>query len=314
MISVAQKIATRDAYGTALRKLGQVNPDVVALDGDLSGSTRSGTFGKEFPERFFNMGIAEQDMMATAAGLATCGLIPFASSFAVFATGRAYDQIRTSICYPKLNVKIVGSHSGVTVGGDGATHESIDDIALMRVLPNMVVLNPADSIEMEKMVVAASQHQGPVYIRSGRMPVTTFHEPDYEFEIGKGEILRQGHDIAIIATGSMVSVALEAAERLIEEQGIAAMVINLATIKPIDEQLIIRAAIETGKIITIEEHSIIGGLGSAVCDVLSNNYPTRVRTMGIRDEFGQSGKPEELLKYYHLTTTDIIHNALDLLR
>jgi len=301
------KIATRDAYGEALAELGHEIEDIVVLDADLSKSTKTAVFAEKFPNRFFNMGISEQDMIGTAAGLATCGKIPFASTFAIFATGRAYEQIRNSICYPQLNVKIAASHAGITVGEDGATHQSIEDIALMRVLPHMTVINPADAFETRQAVKAAARHNGPVYIRLGRQAVEIVFDENYKFELGKGVMLRDGKDVAIIATGIMVHEALKAAEEL-ANQGIDAMVINIHTIKPIDKDIILRAA-ECGAIVTAEEHSVIGGLGSAVAEVLAQNRPTKMRILGIPDEFGQSGKPNELLAHYRLTAADIAAEA-----
>lgn len=297
--------ATREAYGKALVELGEKNKNVVVLDADLSKSTKTAEFQKAYPDRFFNIGISEQDMMGTAAGLATCGKIPFASSFAIFATGRAYEQIRNSIGYPKLNVKIAATHAGITVGEDGATHQSIEDISLMRGIPNMVVINPSDAEETRQAILAAAEHYGPVYIRLGKMAVPDIHDKNYKFELGKGEIIREGKDIAIIATGIMVSIALEAADKL-KEEGINATVVNMHTIKPIDRELIVKVAKQNGKVVTAEEHSIIGGLGSAVCEVLSEEYPVKVKRIGINDTFGQSGTPKELLKYYNLTFQNIV--------
>lgn len=306
------KIATREAYGEALAEIGEEIKDIVVLDADLSGSTKTAVFAKKYPERFFNIGIAEQDLMGTAAGFATCGKIPFASTFAIFATGRAFEQVRNSICYPKLNVKIAATHAGLTVGEDGATHQSIEDLALMRTLPNMTVINPADAVEAKKAVRAAAAHEGPVYLRFGRLAVETIFEEDSEFEIGKGKILREGNDIAIIATGIMVGEALKAAE-ILEKSGLKAMVINIHTLKPIDEEIILKAA-ECGAIITAEEHTIIGGLGSAVAEVLAEKKPTPIKRIGIKDKFGQSGKPEELLKLYNLTAEDIVKAAKEIKR
>lgn len=306
------KIATREAYGEALAEIGEEIKDIVVLDADLSGSTKTAVFAKKYPERFFNIGIAEQDLMGTAAGFATCGKIPFASTFAIFATGRAFEQVRNSICYPKLNVKIAATHAGLTVGEDGATHQSIEDLALMRTLPNMTVINPADAVEAKKAVRAAAVHEGPVYLRFGRLAVETIFEEDSEFEIGKGKILREGNDIAIIATGIMVGEALKAAE-ILEKSGLKAMVINIHTLKPIDEEIILKAA-ECGAIITAEEHTIIGGLGSAVAEVLAEKKPTPIKRIGIKDKFGQSGKPEELLKLYNLTAEDIVKAAKEIKR
>ena len=306
------KIATREAYGEALAEIGADIKDIVVLDADLSGSTKTAVFAKKFPERFFNIGIAEQDLMGTAAGLATCGKIPFASTFAVFATGRAFEQIRNSICYPNLNVKIAATHAGLTVGEDGATHQSIEDLALMRALPNMTVISPADAVEAKKAVKAAALHEGPVYLRFGRMAVETIFDEDYEFKIGKGKILREGKDVAIIATGIMVGEALKAAH-ILEKDGLNAMVVNIHTIKPIDEEVILQAA-ECGAIVTAEEHTIIGGLGSAVAEVLAEKKPTPMRRIGVRDKFGQSGKPDELLKLYNLTAEDIANAAREMKR
>ncbi|WP_019907957.1 transketolase family protein [Thermoanaerobacter indiensis] len=301
-------MATREAYGKALVELGAKNKDVVVLDADLSKSTKTADFQKVYPDRFFNMGISEQDMMVTAAGLATCGKIPFASTFAIFATGRAYEQVRNSIGYPHLNVKIAATHAGITVGEDGATHQSIEDISLMRGIPGMVVINPADAEETRKAIFAAAEHYGPVYIRLGRMAVPDIHDQNYKFELGKGEVIREGKDVAIIATGIMVAIAIEAADKL-KEEGIEATVVNIHTIKPIDKDLIVEVAKKTGKVITAEEHSIIGGLGSAVAEVLSEEYPVKIKRIGIRDEFGQSGSPKELLKHYGLTAEDIVKAA-----
>ncbi|MGI1689970.1 transketolase family protein [Thermoanaerobacter uzonensis] len=301
-------MATREAYGKALVELGAKNKNIVVLDADLSKSTKTADFQKVYPDRFFNMGISEQDMMVTAAGLATCGKIPFASTFAIFATGRAYEQVRNSIGYPHLNVKIAATHAGITVGEDGATHQSIEDISLMRGIPGMVVINPADAEETRQAIFAAADHYGPVYIRLGRMAVPDIHDQNYKFELGKGEVIREGKDVAIIATGIMVAIAIEAADKL-KEEGIDATVVNIHTIKPIDKDLIVEVAKKTGKVITAEEHSIIGGLGSAVAEVLSEEYPVKIKRIGIRDEFGQSGSPKELLRHYGLTAEDIVKTA-----
>ncbi|SHF40121.1 transketolase [Caldanaerobius fijiensis DSM 17918] len=304
------KIATRESYGKALAEIGEHNKDIVVLDADLSKSTKTADFAKKFPERFFNVGISEQDLMGTAAGLATCGKIPFASSFAIFATGRAFEQIRNSIAYPKLNVKIAATHAGITVGEDGATHQSVEDIAIMRAIPGMVVINPADDVEARAAVKAAAEYKGPVYIRLGRLSVPVIYEEDnYRFEIGKGIVLKEGKDVTIIATGIMVAAALEAYE-ILKGKGIEAKVIDIHTIKPIDEELIIKAARETGAIVAAEEHSVIGGLGSAVCEIVSERVPVPVRRVGIKDMFGQSGKPDELVKLYHLTPDNIVEEAL----
>ncbi|TCW39506.1 transketolase subunit B [Thermohydrogenium kirishiense] len=304
--------ATREAYGEALVELSKINKDVVVLDADLSKSTKTAEFQKVSPERFFNIGIAEADMIGTAAGLATCGKIPFASTFAIFATGRAYEQIRNSVAYPKLNVKIAATHAGITVGEDGATHQSIEDISLMRSIPNMVVINPSDDIETKSAILAAAEYKGPVYIRLGRMAVPTIHDDSYKFQLGKGEVIKSGKDVTIIATGITVSMAIEAAEEL-KKDGIDAEVINIHTIKPIDKELIIKTAQKTDRIVTVEEHSIIGGLGSAVCEVLSQEYPTKVKMIGINDVFGQSGKPKELLEHYGISTENIIKTAKSLI-
>lgn len=301
-------IATRDAYGEALKELGGRNKDIVVLDADLSGSTKTSVFAKEYPTRFFNVGIAEQNLMGTAAGLSTAGKIPFASTFAMFATGRGFEIIRNSICYPKLNVKIAATHAGLTVGEDGATHQALEDISLMRSLPNMVVLSPADAIETKQCIAKAAEHNGPVYIRLGRAKVPVIFDESYIFEIGKGVELREGTDVTIIATGVMVEKALLAGEKLAEE-GISARIINMASIKPIDEDIIIKAAKETKGIVTVEEHSIIGGLGSAVAEVVSEKYPTRVIRVGTMDTFGESGDGNLLLEKYGLNVDNIVEKA-----
>ncbi|PKM88345.1 MAG: transketolase [Firmicutes bacterium HGW-Firmicutes-12] len=299
-----EKMATRDAYGKALVKLGALDPRVVVLDADLSKSTKTADFKKHYPERFFNMGIAEQNLLGTAAGLAASGKIPFASTFAVFATGRAFEQIRNSIAYTRLNVKIAATHAGLTVGEDGASHQAIADIAVMRALPNMMVVVPADGIEAEKAVLAAVEKDGPIYIRLGRSGVPVLFGQDYDFKFGKAAIMRSGTDASVIACGIMVADALKAAEEL-EKEGIFVRVINMATIKPIDQEAVILAARETGAIVTAEEHSIIGGLGSAVAEVLAENAPTPLERVGVKDVFGESGKPQELLEKYGLTAKDI---------
>lgn len=305
-MSDVKRIATRDSYGEELVKLGAEHEDIVVLDADLAEATRSGEFQKVYPDRFIDCGIAEENMMGVAAGLAAAGKVPFASSFAMFAVGRAYEQIRNSIGYPHLNVKIGASHAGISVGEDGATHQCIEDIALMRMIPGMVVINPSDYIEAKAAVRAAYEHDGPVYMRFGRLAVPILNDgPDYKFELGKGVVLREGKDLTIIATGLPVYNCLEAAERLASEDGIDAQVINIHTIKPIDEDLIVEAAKTTGKIVTVEEHSVIGGLGSAVCDVLSEKAPTKVMKIGINDTFGESGPALELLKKYGLDTDGI---------
>lgn len=305
-------IATRDAYGEALKELGNINKDIVVLDADLSGSTKTAVFAKAYPDRFFNVGIAEQNLIGTAAGLATAGKIPFASTFAVFATGRAFEVIRNSVCYPKLNVKIAATHAGLTVGEDGATHQALEDLSIMRSLPNMVVLNPADAVEAKQCIYRAVEYNGPVYIRLGRSKVPVIFDEDYRFEIGKGVELREGNDISLIATGVMVEKALLAAEQLAEE-GISARVINMSTIKPIDKDIIIKAANETKGIVTIEEHNIIGGLGSAVTEVVSENKPTYVERIGTNDTFGESGDGNALLEKYGLNVENIIEKSKKIL-
>lgn len=301
-------VATREAYGLALAEFGE-KYDIVVLDADLSKSTKTDTFKKKFPERFFNTGIAEGNMMSTAAGLASCGKIVFASSFAMFAAGRAFEQIRNSICYPNLNVKIGATHAGISVGEDGATHQCLEDIGIMRTIPNMVILNPADKTEAILAVEAAIKHKGPVYLRFGRLGVPEIFDRDtYTFEIGKGVCLKEGTDATIIATGLMVPEAIKASEML-KEEGISARVINMATIKPIDAEIIEKAAKETGAIVTAEEHNIIGGLGSAVAEVLCETTPVPMRRVGTQDVFGQSGKPNELLELYGLTAENIAKNV-----
>ena len=304
-MSDVKKIATRESYGKALAELGAEHKDVVVLDADLAAATKTGVFKKAFPERFIDCGIAESNMMGVAAGLAAAGLVPFASSFAMFAAGRAFEQVRNSIGYPHLNVKIGATHAGISVGEDGATHQCNEDIALMRTIPGMVVINPSDDVEARAAVRAAYEHQGPVYLRFGRLAVPVINDrPDYKFELGKGVVLREGKDITIIATGLPVSNCLEAAEKLAAD-GIDAKVINIHTIKPLDEELVVAAAKETGKVVTVEEHSVIGGLGSAVCDVLAEKAPTKVMKIGINDTFGESGPAVELLKKYGLDTESI---------
>ena len=308
-----KKIATRDAYGQALLELGSENENIVVLDADLSKSTKTGLFAREFPHRFFNMGIAEQNLLGTAAGLSMVGKIPFASTFAIFATGRAWEQIRNSICYPALNVKIAATHAGVTVGEDGGSHQALEDIGVMRVLPNMTVLVPADATETKQVIRAAAAHEGPVYIRLGRSGVPVLFDEDYRFEIGKANVIRQGSDVAICAIGIMVSAALEAAERLAAE-GIQARVINMASVKPIDEEVLIEAAEECGAIVTSEEHNILCGLGSAVAEVVSAHAPVPVIRHGINDHFGESGSADELLREYGLTADGIIEAVKRALR
>nr|WP_256478677.1 transketolase family protein [Sebaldella sp. S0638] len=300
-------LATREAYGNTLVELIE-NEDIVVLDADLAHATKSLNFQKKCPERFFNMGIAEADMIGTAAGLSTCGKIPFASTFAVFATGRAFDQIRNSVCYPGLNVKIVGTHSGISVGEDGGTHQAVEDIALMRSLPNMTVIHPSDDVEARLAVLASAEYKGPVYLRLSRVPTPTIHDENYKFEIGKGEVIKEGTDITVIATGLMVAKALEAS-KILEKDGINVKIINISTIKPLDEKLIIKAAKETGKIVTVEEHNIIGGLGSAVSELLSKVYPVKIDMIGVKDCFGKSGTPELLHQEYGLTVDAIVESV-----
>jgi len=297
-------LGTREVYGDTLSELGAVNKNIVVLDADLSSSTRTGVFAKKFPDRFFNMGVSEADMMGTAAGLSTCGKIPFASTFAIFASGRAWEQVRQSIAYPKLNVKIVASHGGITVGEDGASHQAIEDIALMRCIPNMTVIMPCDGIETKSVIHEIVKYNGPVYVRVARGKFPVVMPEDYKFSIGKGVVVRNGKDATIIAMGLMVSHAIEAAAML-EKEGLNIRVINMSTIKPIDRDLIIKAAKETGAIITAEEHSIIGGLGEAVAGVVAEEFPVPMKRVGIQDKFGQSGLAEELLAHYGLMPKDI---------
>lgn len=300
------KMATREAYGKALAEIGPQNENIVVLDADLSKSTKTADFKKVCPERFINMGIAEANMTTVAAGLATCGKIPFVSTFAIFAAGRAFEQIRNSIAYPKLNVKICATHAGLTVGPDGASHQSVEDISLMRSIPNMVVINPADGVETVAAIKAITEYNGPCYVRLGRASVPVINDnEEYKFEIGKGVSLREGNDVAIIATGIMVDAALEA-YNILAEEGIKARIINIHTIKPIDEEIIVKAARECGSIVTAEEHSIIGGLGSAVAEVVTSNCPVPVLRVGVKDTFGESGEPDELLQKYGLTPCDIV--------
>lgn len=305
---MADKIATREAYGNALAEFGS-DSRIVVFDADLSKSTKTDNFRKKYPERFFNMGIAEGNMMATAAGMASCGKIAFASTFAIFAAGRAFEQIRNSICYPNLNVKVCATHAGLSVGEDGASHQAIEDIAVMRALPNMTVISPADAVETKFAVKAAIEHEGPVYLRLGRLSVPViYNESSYKFELGKGIELAEGNDAAIIATGLMVNAALEA-KAMLQQEGINARVIDIHTIKPIDVDMIVKAARETGAIVTAEEHNIIGGLGSAVAEVLSENYPVPLVRVGVQDKFGKSGKPDILLEMYGLTASDIVKST-----
>ena len=303
-----KKIATRDSYGNALKELGSLHENLVVLDADLAGATKTGTFKKAFPERHFDCGIAEANMICVAAGLSTTGLVPFASTFAMFAAGRAFEQVRNSIGYPHLNVKIGATHGGISVGEDGASHQCCEDFALMRSIPGLVVMSPADDVEAKAMVKAAYEHVGPVYMRFGRAAVPVIHEEGFDFRIGKGEVLRDGADVAIIANGLMVAEALTAAEELAKD-GIEAMVINMATIKPLDEELVLEAARKCGKIITAEEHSVIGGLGEAVCAVLAEKLPTSVKRIGVNDVFGHSGPAAALLKAFGLSAAHIIEAA-----
>ena len=308
-MSEVKKIATRESYGNALAELGATCPDLVVLDADLSGATKTGTFKKAFPERHINCGIAEGNMMTVAAGIATTGKVPFASSFAMFAAGRAFEQVRNSIGYPHLNVKIGATHAGISVGEDGATHQCNEDIALMRTIPGMVVISPADDIEAKAAVKAAYEYVGPVYLRFGRLAVPVINDnEDYKFEIGKGIVLREGKDVAIIATGLEVGESLAAAEMLAAD-GIDAKVINIHTIKPLDEELVIAAAKDTGKVVTVEEHSVIGGLGSAVADVLSEKAPTKMLKIGVNDTFGESGPAVALIKKYGLDAESIYNKV-----
>ena len=306
-----KKIATRDSYGNALAELGAEHENLVVLDADLAGATKTGIFKKAFPDRHFDCGIAEADMVCVAAGMSTTGLVPFASSFAMFAAGRAYEQVRNSIGYPHLNVKIGATHGGISVGEDGASHQCCEDFALMRTIPGMVVMSPADDVEAKAMVKAAYEYVGPVYMRFGRSAVPVFHEEGYKFEIGKGEVVRDGSDVAIIANGLMVYEAIVAAQEL-AAQGIDAMVINMATIKPLDEELVLSAAKKCGKVITCEEHSVIGGLGEAVCGLLSEKLPTKVVRIGVNDEFGHSGPAAALLKQFGLSAEHIVEVATKL--
>lgn len=312
--NTVKKIATRESYGNALAQLGAENPDVVVLDADLAAATKTGVFKKAFPDRHIDCGIAESNMVGVAAGLATAGKIPFVSSFAMFVAGRAFEQVRNSVGYPHLNVKIGATHAGITVGEDGASHQCNEDIALMRTIPGMVVMCPADDIEAKAAVKAAAEYEGPVYMRFGRAacPIINDRE-DYHFEIGRGTVLREGTDLTIVATGICVGNALEAAEMLAEE-GISAEVINICTIKPLDEELIIASARKTGKVVTAEEHSVIGGLGSAVCDALSGAYPVPVKKIGMQDVFGESGSAAALVEKYKLDGKGIYEQIKDFLK
>ena len=303
-----KKVATRDSYGAALVELGEKYDNLVVLDADLAGATKTGVFKKAFPNRHIDCGIAEANMMCMAAGMSTAGLVPFASSFAMFAAGRAFEQVRNSIGYPRLNVKIGATHGGISVGEDGASHQCCEDFALMRSIPGMTVICPADDVEARAAVKAAYEMEGPVYLRFGRLAIPVFHAEDYKFEIGKGEILKDGTDVAIIANGLLVYEAIQAGEQLAAE-GINAMVINMATIKPLDEELVIAAAKKCGKVITCEEHSVIGGLGEAVCACLSEKCPTPVKRIGVNDEFGHSGPAVKLLEQFGLCAANIVATA-----
>ncbi|MBR2100751.1 MAG: transketolase family protein [Eubacterium sp.] len=306
-----KNIATRDSYGNALKELAESGADkLVVLDADLSAATKTGIFKKAFPNQHFNCGIAEANMMCVAAGFASMGLVPFASSFAMFASGRAFEQVRNSIGYPHLNVKIGATHAGISVGEDGASHQCCEDFALMRAIPGMVVICPADDVEARQAVKAAYKYEGPVYLRFGRLAVPVFHDDSYKFEIGKGEVIREGSDVSIIANGLMVAEAIEAGKEL-ENQGISAEIINIATIKPLDEELILASAKKTGKVITVEEHSVIGGLGEAVCSLLSEKCPVPVKRIGVNDEFGHSGPAKDLLKQFGLSAENIVKVTKD---
>jgi len=310
---ILDKQATRDAYGKALVELGQLHDNIVVLDADLSKSTKTADFAKAFPERFINAGIAEQNMVGMAAGLAAAGKVVFASSFAIFATGRAFEQVRNSLAYANLNVKICATHSGITVGEDGGSHQSVEDIAVMRSIPNLSVIVPADGVSTRLALFRLYEQPGPVYLRLGRPALPLLYKDDTDFQIGRGIELRQGRDATVIACGGMVSLALEAC-RILAEEGILVSLVDMHTIKPLDQDLIIRKAKETGAILTVEEHNIIGGLGGAVCEAVSENYPIPVKRMGIEDVFGQSGKPDELMQHYGLTVDKIVQNIRLLLK
>ena len=307
-----KKIATRDSYGNGLVELGKIHENIVVLDADLAGATKSGMFKKAFPERHFNCGIAESNMVGVGAGLSTMGLVPFVSTFAMFAAGRAYEQVRNTIGYPHLNVKICATHGGISVGEDGASHQCCEDFGLMRTIPGMTVMCPSDDVEARKMLRAAYEMEGPVYIRFGRAATPVYHDESFAFAVGKGEVLRNGKDVAIIATGILVPEAIDAGERLAAE-GIHARVINMATIKPLDKDIVIQAAEDCGKIVTVEEHNIIGGLGEAVCAVLAENCPVPVHRIGVNDEFGHSGPAAELLKQFGLTSEHIVAHTKKLI-
>lgn len=307
-------IATRESYGNALKELAENGADnIVVLDADLSAATKTAIFKKAFPDHHINCGIAESNMMCVAAGLSTMGFVPFASSFAMFAAGRAFEQIRNSIGYPHLNVKIGATHAGISVGEDGASHQCCEDFALMRSIPGMVVICPADDVEARQAVKAAYSYEGPVYLRFGRLAVPVFHKEDYKFEIGKGELVKEGTDVTIIANGLMVAEAIEAGKEL-EKCSISAEIINMATIKPLDSELVVNSAKKTGKVITVEEHNIVGGLGEAVCAALSAEYPVPVKRIGINDEFGHSGPAKDLLKEFGLSAENIVKTAKEFLK
>ena len=308
-MSEIKKIATRESYGNALVEVGKEHEDLIVLDADLAGATKTGIFKKAFPERHWDVGIAEANMTGIAAGLATCGKVPFISSFAMFAAGRNFEQVRNSIGYPHLNVKIGATHAGISVGEDGATHQCLEDIALMRTIPGMVVINPADDVEARAAVHAAYDHAGPVYLRFGRLPVPVFNdEATYKFEIGKGIVLKEGKDVTIFATGLCVNETVEA-EKMLAKDGIDAEIINIHTIKPIDRELVVKSALKTGKVVTVEEHSVIGGLGSAVAEVLAGHAGAKFERVGIQDKFGKSGKPAELFAAYGLTAENIVEKC-----
>jgi transketolase len=309
---MAQKIATREAYGNALAEFGE-DSRIIVLDADLSKSTKTDTFKKKYPERFINMGIAEGNMMSTAAGIATCGKVVFASTFAMFAAGRAFEQVRNSVCYPNLNVKVGATHAGISVGEDGASHQCIEDLALMRAIPNMVVISPSDATQTRAAVKAAIEHDGPVYLRLGRLNVPVIYdEANFKFELGKGVTISEGTDVTIIASGLLVHAAIEAVA-ILSNEGIKARLVDIHTIKPIDKDIIIKAAKETGAIVTAEEHNVIGGLGSAVAEVLVQNYPTPLKMVGVEDKFGKSGKPEKLLEMYGLTAQNIVSKVKEVM-
>ena len=307
---MAETVGTREAYGEVLLELGRKHRNIVALDADLSGSTMTKLFAKEFPDRFFNMGVSEQDLIGTAAGLALAGKVPFASTFAVFAAGRVWEQIRQSVAYPRLNVKIVASHGGICVGEDGASHQALEDLSLMRVIPGMTVIVPADGIELKSIIAQAYETPGPFYIRTSRMKFPMIYQGGVQFRIGRGDILREGKDLSVIAAGLMVSEALKAAD-ILSQEGISARVVNMSTIKPIDADLIIDCARTTGALVTAEEHSVIGGLGGAVCEVVAEHCPVPVRMLGVQDRFGTSGTASALLEHYGLTAAKIVELAKD---